>query len=110
MKQISMLELKKHVDALGKDELILDLRTPEEFAEGHIPGAKNIPHDQVTTPAALAEIKKYKTVYLHCRSGGRVGIATQMLAATGLTHFVCIVGSGMPDWQAAGYPVKTGSP
>lgn len=102
--RISMQELKKHVDHKQSNEVILDVRTREEFAEGHIPGSLNIPHDEVAQKAA--ELKKYETVYIHCRSGGRVQMAAAELERLGVTNLVCVVGSGMPDWEAAGFPVE----
>ncbi len=99
-----MLELKKHVDQLTKSELVLDVRAPGEYREGHIPGSRNIPHDSVAQYAP--ELMKYETVYVHCRSGGRVQMAVQELERLGVKNLVCVVGSGMPDWEAAGYPVE----
>jgi rhodanese-related sulfurtransferase len=102
--RISMQDLKKHVDAMKPSEILLDLRTPEEYDAGHIPGSKNIPHDTVAKHAA--ELKKYESVYMHCRSGGRVQMAAAELERLGLNNLVCVVGSGFPDWQAAGFPVE----
>jgi phage shock protein E len=102
--KISMSELKKHVDHRQKTEVVLDVRSPEEFAEGHIPGSLNIPHEEVARKAN--ELKKYDTVYIHCRSGGRAQIAAAELEKHGVKNLVCVVGSGMPDWIAAGYPVE----
>lgn len=109
MKQITMLELKKHADQLGKEEVVLDVRTTEEYAEGHVPGSINIPHDQVGTAQALVKLRGYKTIFMHCRSGGRVQHAASVLQASGIANLVCIAGSGMPDWISAGYPVEKGS-
>ena len=106
MKQISMDDLNGKLNSIGKDELILDVRTPEEFAEGHIAGARNIDHESVLDH--LEELKRFKTVYVHCRSGGRAGRAVQALQNAGLTNLVCIGSSGMLHWVAAGYPVVTG--
>ncbi len=104
-KSISMLELRqKHVEHHEKNELILDVRSREEFAEGHIPGSTNIPHDEIAHKAS--DLKKYNAVYVHCRLGGRAQAAVAELEKLGVTNLVCIVGSGMPDWVAAGYPVE----
>ncbi|HET9594358.1 MAG TPA: rhodanese-like domain-containing protein [Anaeromyxobacteraceae bacterium] len=63
---------------------VVDVRTPEEFAEGHVPGAVNIPYDQIA--ARAAEIGPPATpVLLYCRSGRRSGIAAQALAAKSFT-------------------------
>ena len=63
---------------------VVDVRTPEEFAGGHVPGAINIPYDQL--PARAAEIgPPSTTVVLYCRSGRRSGIASEALQKAGYT-------------------------
>lgn len=106
-KIISMNDLHQHLPLLGSDELILDVRTPEEYAEGHIPHSKNIPHEEVEKHAS--ELKKFKAVYIHCRSGKRAQFAAQVLQRVGLTNLVCIGSSGMMDWTAAGFAVEKGA-
>ena len=104
MRTIGMLELKALLGKLGEGEIILDVRGPEEFREGHVPGSRNIPHDQVAQH--VADLKKFKTIYIHCQAGRRAGMAADALSKLGLTNIVCINGSGMGDWKAAGYPVE----
>ena len=99
----TMHDLHAGLKALGKNDLILDVRSPEEFAEGHIAGARNIPHDEVSVHAE--ELRKYDRVIIHCMRGGRAGMAFQALQQAGLKNLVCIGSSGMGDWLAAGYPV-----
>lgn len=102
---ISMQELKEKRDRLKTgEELILDVRTAEEFREGHVPGARNIPFDEV--PEHAAELGKFKHVYLYCHSGGRVQWTCQMLAQLGLKNFDGVMEGGMPDWIEAGFPVE----
>lgn len=101
---ITMAELHERFLKLGKNEIILDVRTPEEFKEGHIPGALNIPHDEVMKHAS--ELRKYDRVYVHCRSGSRVQLACYDLAGAGLTNLVPIIEGGMPEWEAGGFPVE----
>jgi rhodanese-related sulfurtransferase len=63
---------------------VVDVRTAEEFASGHVPGAINIPYDQL--PARAAEIGPPSTpVLLYCRSGRRSGIAVESLQKVGFT-------------------------
>ncbi len=106
MKQISMEDLYGKLNTISKDEVILDVRTPEEFAEGHIVGAMNIDHEVVLDH--VEELKRFKHVYVHCRSGGRAGRAVQALENAGLKNLVCIGNTGMLQWEAAGYPIVTG--
>jgi rhodanese-related sulfurtransferase len=73
---------------------VVDVRTPEEFASGHVPGAINIPYDQL--PRRASEIGPPSTsVVLYCRSGRRSGIAFQALQKAGFTklHDMQVVGS-----------------
>lgn len=88
----------KHPEQL----FVLDVRTPEEYAEGHVPGAVNVPHDQIG--ARLAEVPKDKDVVLYCRSGRRAGIAADVLAANGYTRLSHLEGD-MQEWVAKGRPV-----
>jgi rhodanese-related sulfurtransferase len=85
---------------------VLDVRTPEEFASGHVPGAVNIPYDQVVS--RLAEIPKDKEVVLYCRSGRRAGLAAVELEKAGYEDLQLMQGD-MPAWEKAGLPVECGS-
>jgi len=98
--QQAMLEMQAKKDA---SLLLLDVRTPEEFAAGHIPGAVNIPYDQVT--GHLSEIPKDDEVVLYCHSGRRAGLAAEALAANGYTKLAHLQGD-MQGWQSAGRPVE----
>lgn len=60
---------------------IVDVRTPAEFAQGHVPESRNIPLDQIQ--ARLAEIAQDQPVLLCCASGGRSGMAKQILERAG---------------------------
>lgn len=106
LQQISMGDLYRKVSSLSSTDVVLDVRTPGEFAAGHVKGSVNIPHDQVA--AHLETLKPYRHVYIHCRSGKRAVAAAQTLLRAGFTNLVCITGSGMEDWIAAGYPVERG--
>ncbi len=90
--------------SLKKDEIILDVRRPEEYQAGHIESARNIPVDQVTNFAD--DLRKYSCVYIHCKRGGRAKAAFEALSNAGLTNLVCIHDAGMDQWIEAGYPVK----
>lgn len=83
---------------------VLDVRTPEEFVTGHVPGAVNIPYDQVA--ARLAEVPKDKDVVLYCRSGRRAGMAAEVLAANGYTRLKHLEGD-VAAWIEKGRPVET---
>jgi phage shock protein E len=100
MSQEALLEHQsRHPDHL----LVLDVRTPQEYAEGHVPGAVNVPYDQLAS--RLAEIPKDKDVVLYCKSGRRAGIAADVLAANGYTRLSHLEGD-MPAWIEKGHPVE----
>ena len=63
---------------------VLDVRSPDEFAAGHVPGAVNIPYDQVGS--RLAEVPQHKDVVLYCRTGRRAALAAEVLASHGYTR------------------------
>lgn len=89
---------------LGPNEVILDVRRPEEFADGHMPMALNIPVDQLA--ARAEELKKFTNVYIHCKRGGRAKTAYETLSSLGLNNLVCIHDGGMDMWIENGYPVQ----
>ena len=105
-KAMTMHDLKNLIDSMGPDEVILDVRAPAEYAEGHLPKSINIDHESVSKH--VDELKKYKHVYIHCKAGGRATRAHQALAAHGLNNMVCIGSSGFDVWKNAGYPVVKG--
>lgn len=105
----SMLTLKELHDRhlkLGANDIILDVRNPDEFKEARIKGALNIPLPEVGQRAD--ELKKYDHVYIHCKRGGRAQTAYQLLTGAGLTNLVCIGDAGMDMWVAEGYPHERG--
>jgi rhodanese-related sulfurtransferase len=104
VKTLSMDELFEVSRKLSKSDLILDVRSPEEYAEGHVPGSRNISHDEVG--AHSEELRGFKNVYVYCRSGGRVQMACMDLESRGLTNLSGVVSGGMPNWIAAGHPVQ----
>lgn len=102
--QISLKDFHaKHLE-LGSNDLILDVRNPDEFLEGHIKGAMNIPLPEVTKH--VDTLKKYDHVYIHCKRGGRAQNAFTALAAAGLNNLVCIGDAGMEMWMNEGYPTE----
>jgi len=83
--------------------MLLDVRTPEEYAEGHIAGAKLIPVQVLAEH--LNDVPKDKQVYVYCHSGARSARASKLLAANGFSHIENMEG-GIVAWKAAGYPVE----
>lgn len=83
---------------------VLDVRSPEEYASGHVPGAVNIPYDQIAS--RIAEVPKDKDVVLYCKSGRRAGIAAEVLAGQGYTRLQHLEGD-IVAWVDKGRPVDT---
>ena len=104
MEQISIDELHNRVASLGQDELILDVRTAEEFASGHIKGARNKAHEEVEEIAE--ELKTFKTVYVHCKMGGRAQHAANSLETEGLENVICVSDGGMHRWAEMGWEME----
>ena len=76
--------------------IILDVRTQEEFEDGHIPGAFNIPNEAIGT-GEIAELPdKEQLILVYCRSGNRSKQASKKLVALGYTNIVEF--GGINDW------------
>lgn len=76
--------------------IILDVRTPEEFSDKHIPGAINIPNETIGTEEIPELPDKEQLILVYCRSGNRSKQASEKLAALGYTHVVEF--GGINDW------------
>lgn len=88
------------------DVIVIDVRSPAEYAQGHVPGAINIPHDQAGARATeIRALQKKGEVVLYCRSGRRVAAAAEALEAQGVTGLRHLVGD-IQGWQAAGAPMS----
>ena len=92
---ITMEDAKENFAEKG-DYIILDVRTAEEFAEGHIPGAINIANEDIleTEPVELPD--KEQVIYIYCRSGNRSKQAAEKLALMGYTNIIEF--GGIIDW------------
>jgi rhodanese-related sulfurtransferase len=95
--------LRERLDDGDKAPYVLDVRTAEEFVAGHVPGAVNIPYDQVAS--RLAEVPKDRDVVLYCRSGRRAQLAAAVLADKGYARLEHLQGD-MPAWAEQGRPVE----
>ena len=82
--------------------VFVDVRTPEEYKAGHIPGAVNIPVSEIKE--RMNEVPKDKQVYVYCHSGKRAAKASAILAKAGFS--VENIPESMQGWKAAGYPVE----
>jgi rhodanese-related sulfurtransferase len=89
--------------ASGTAPVVIDVRTPEEYAAGHIPGALNIPFDQVAE--RISEVPAPLGVALYCMVGPRARKGESALLGVGYTSVFHLEG-GLAAWQAAGFPVE----
>jgi rhodanese-related sulfurtransferase len=85
---------------------VLDVRTPEEFAAGHLEGAVNINLESPEFGTQVAELDPAGTYAVYCRSGNRSAVAVGIMAEQGITGTYDLDG-GIVDWEAAGLPVVT---
>lgn len=101
--RLSPAELKAAM-AADSEVRIIDVRTTGEFESAHIPGAYNVPLDQLSEHSTeLSSVKQ--TVVLVCQSGARSVKAEESLRAAGMCNMRLLEG-GMGAWATAGLPVK----
>ncbi|MES1214658.1 MAG: MBL fold metallo-hydrolase [Bacteroidota bacterium] len=72
--------------------IIIDVRKPAEFAEGHVNGAINIPLNDFTDPGSMANIQDDQNLYVHCQSGYRSIIAISMMKRQGIHNLRNVTG------------------
>lgn len=89
--------------ASTQDVVLIDVRTPGEFAEGNIVNALNIDVQSSSFDSQIAQLDPTKTYALYCRSGNRSGIAAEKMANAGFTSIYNAT-VGFTDLAAAGAP------
>lgn len=99
MRHVSIEDLRT---ALAEGATVIDVREPEEFATGHVPGARLVP--LATVPGALADLPAGEPVYVICQVGARSAQAAYFLSQRGIDARTVDGGTG--DWMAAGHPVE----
>lgn len=105
IREISLEDALAH---LGTPSLVLDVREPEEFQQGHLPTAINIPRGMLEfrmsqEPDLMARDRE---IVIYCKTSGRSALAAESLAKLGFTGVQSIAG-GFDAWCAAGYPTET---
>lgn len=100
---------KVEVDAFKKQMAkegarILDVRTPDEFASGHLEKAENIDVNAADFASRMGALDKSLPWAVYCHSGNRSGIAVEAMVAAGFTDVVHLDG-GIGGWEQAGNPV-----
>jgi rhodanese-related sulfurtransferase len=84
---------------------VLDVRTPEEVAGGHIVGAINLDYNNANFKAEIAKLDKKRTYLVYCKVGMRSDQAAKLMKEAGFTHIYALEG-GLDSWQEAGKPIE----
>lgn len=103
------LETARHL--IQEGAVVLDVREPDEFAAGHVPGAIHIPRGMLEFRlAGTPELNDpRRTVLVYCKTSGRAALATVALQSMGVAHAVSLEG-GFDAWVASGLPVDLPPP
>lgn len=102
--QSSAEDVKASLDNNEKVK-ILDVRTPEEYKEGHIRDSVLLPVDEVKEKVEKVLPNKDQKIYVHCRSGMRSAKATKEMLTLGYSNVHNMQG-GIVAWEKQGFPVK----
>lgn len=101
-------------DAVKKNPqtLVLDVREPNEWAEGHIPGALHVPRGMLEAKADLEYANREprladrsQPIVVHCASGARSALAADVMQAMGFTNVQSMAG-GIVAWKEKGLPIE----
>jgi rhodanese-related sulfurtransferase len=84
--------------------VVLDVRTPEEFAAGHLAHAQDLDFQSSTFAADLARLDRSVPYFVYCHSGNRSAKAVAAMRQLGFTDITELDG-GIAAWQTAGYPI-----
>ena len=90
---------------LERGVAVIDVREPDEYREGHVPGAVSVPLAQV--PDSVELFRKLVSVYVVCQSGGRSMRACEFLLDAGVTNVINVAGGTM-GFAALGNPLAVG--
>jgi len=106
--QISVQALASQIEQ-GSAPLILDVRSPQEYAQGHIPGAVNIEYrdipNQLETIRAFVRTFENEDVIVYCQRGVRAGVAERALTDAGFDSVIQLTGD-MIAWRKADLPIS----
>ncbi len=106
-------EPERDLDAAAFEEVVarpgvvvLDVRTPAEYAQGHLPDAVNVDINAPEARLRLSELERETPYAVYCRSGNRSAVALGVMDELGFTDAVHLVG-GVGAWTAAGHDLVT---
>ena len=101
--EVVAMSASDFIQDMRPDGVILDVRTPDEYEQGHLASAQNINFLGPDFKDQVATLDKGKTYYLYCRSGNRSGQASALMQEMGFTSLVNI--GGLADLEQAGAEV-----
>ena len=99
MRTVTVQQLKA---ALDEGAVVIDVREPDEYAAGHVPGATLVP--LMSVPHQLESLPEGDPLYVVCAVGARSAQAAAFLSSRGVE--AVNVDGGTRDWMAAGYPLE----
>lgn len=88
-----------------KDFTLLDVRSPEEFTDGHIKGAVLIPFNSGNFEAEIEKLPKDSELVIYCHSGTRARNAIEVMKGKGFENIILLEGS-YSAWKEKGYPIE----
>ena len=94
---VEVIEKSKYQSFVEQGYTIIDVRTPKEYAQGHIPGAQNIDVRAETFITEIQELSKSDTLLVYCRSGRRSLYAAQVMVSFGFKKIYDLDG-GFLNW------------
>ncbi|HUX04127.1 MAG TPA: rhodanese-like domain-containing protein [Acidimicrobiales bacterium] len=102
---VSEVDVHSFSAAHADGALVLDVREPHEYVQGHVPGARLVP--LATVPDVVHELPSGEPIYVICQSGSRSRLAAQHLSHIGRDARTVV--GGVSGWLSAGRPVVRGS-
>jgi rhodanese-related sulfurtransferase len=101
-----MLEALEFSEMIANDKqaIVLDVRTPAEFREGHIPDARNMDYYKDNFETDLDQLDKEKSYYVYCTVGGRSSSVANLMQQKGFKHVYNLKG-GIDAWETHGLPI-----
>lgn len=108
--KVKEVDVEQAEEAIRVADLLVDVREADEYQNGHLPGAINIPRGLLEFKFSNDEALNSRdlNIVLYCKNSGRAALSAQSLAEMGYLHVTSITG-GIEAWQAAGKPVVTPS-
>lgn len=100
------IDIRVLASAHADGAVVVDVREPDEYVAGHIPGAWLVPLGELSD--RIDGLPRHRRVHLVCASGSRSLLAADWLSREGFD--AVSVAGGTQAWQSAGYPVETGFP